>query len=63
MLLTTEEIFLTSGITLYNYKKIKEQVICQEPLYILCEFAEHSFETIGSKQHRLRSKMYKGSWF
>lgn len=56
MLLTTEEIFLTSGITLYNYKKIKEQVICQEPLYILCEFAEHSFETKGSKLRRLSNK-------
>ena len=36
-------------------------VICQEYLYILCEFVEHSFETIGSKRHRLSNKMYKYS--
>ena len=31
----------------------------------LCEFVEHSFETIGSKQRRLSNKMYKYSplWF
>src|SRR5699024_8668627 len=34
-------------------------VIFQEYLYILCEFVEHSFETIGSKRHRLSNKMYK----
>ena len=34
-------------------------VIFQEYLYILCEFVEHSFETIGSKQRRLSNKMYK----
>ena len=36
-------------------------VMPQEYLYILCEFVEHSFETIGSKQCRLSSKMYKYS--
>ena len=36
-------------------------VIFQEYLYILCEFVEHSFETIGSKQRRLSNKMYKYS--
>ena len=36
-------------------------VMPQEYLYILCEFVEHSFETIGSKQRRLSSKMYKYS--
>ena len=38
-------------------------VIFQEYLYILCEFVEHSFETIGSKRHRLSNKMYKYSRF
>ncbi len=38
-------------------------VTCQEYLYILCEFVEHSFETIGSKRHRLSNKMYKYSRF
>ena len=38
-------------------------VIFQEYLYILCEFVEHSFETIGSKGCRLSSKMYKYSRF
>src|SRR5699024_9464972 len=33
----------------------------QEYLYILCEFVEHSFETIDSKRHRLSNKMYKYS--
>ena len=37
--------------------------IYQEYLYILCEFVEHSFETIGSKRHRLSNKMYKYSRF
>ena len=35
----------------------------QEYLYILCEFVEHSFETIGSKRRRLSNKMYKYSRF
>ena len=35
--------------------------ILQEYLYILCEFVEHGFETIGSKQRRLSNKMYKYS--
>ena len=38
-------------------------VIFQEYLYILCEFVEHSFKTIGSKRHRLSNKMYKYSRF
>ena len=38
-------------------------VIFQEYLYILREFVEHSFETIGSKQRRLSNKMYKYSRF
>ena len=32
-------------------------------LYILCEFVEHGFETIGSKQRRQSNKMYKHPWF
>ena len=38
-------------------------VIFQEYLYILCEFVEHSFETICSKRRRLSNKMYKYSRF
>ena len=38
-------------------------VICQEYLYILCEFVEYSFETIDSKRRRLSNKMYKYSRF
>ena len=32
-------------------------LLIQEYFYILCEFVEHSFETIGSKQRRLSNKM------
>ena len=32
-------------------------------LYILCEFVEHGFETIGPKQRRQSNKMYKHPWF
>ena len=37
--------------------------VYQEYLYILCEFVEYGFETIGSKQRRLSNKMYKYSRF
>jgi len=39
------------------------RVKCQEYLYILCEFVEYSFETLGSKRRRLSNKMYKYSRF
>ena len=35
--------------------------ICQEYLYILCEFVENSFEAMGSKLCRLSNKMYRYS--
>ena len=40
-------------------KGLSYEIIRQGYLYILCEFVEHSFETIGSKQRRLSNKMYK----
>ena len=54
--------------TLYNitkcgvfFKGLPQEPLCQEYLYILCEFVEHSFETIGSKLCGLSNKMYKYS--
>ena len=45
----------------FSAKEAVSFSIYQEYLYILCEFVERSFETIGSKLRRLSSKMYKYS--
>lgn len=56
-------IFWTFGVEWACEKKSRAAAlrICQEFLYILCEFVEYSFETLGSKRRRLSNKMYKYS--
>ena len=52
---------LNPSIKKHTPKKAAALNICQEYLYILCEFVGHSFEIIGSKGCRLSNNMYKYS--